>query len=282
MPHKPRTIAIIQARMSSTRLPGKVLTDIGGQPMLVRVVERTRRARLLEDVVVATTVEACDSPIVDFCAEHGYPCYRGDLDDVLDRYYQAALNFGAEVIVRITADCPVMDAGIVDRVIRILREPENGTPQVDFSASRLPPPWGRSLPIGLDVEVVTFAALERAWKEADQPFQREHVMPFFYEGIPAEALRPNDALPTSHEPWYVLSDTSPRGFRVAQLHHRPDYGLLRWTVDTPQDLDLLRLIYAAFDNQDDFTWRDVLALFERQPELAAINADVVHKTVYEK
>lgn len=267
-----RCLAIVQARMSSSRLPGKVLLDIGGQPMLARVVERTRRASMLHDVVVATTLDPSDDLVEQFCAERNYTCFRGSLNDVLDRYYQAACAFDADVIVRITADCPVMDSDIVDRVVRTLQGPA----PADFAASRLPPPWGRTLPIGLDVEVVTFAALERAWKEADQPFQREHVMPFFYEGVPAS--RATD--PVSRDPWRMTRDTSLRGFRVAQLHHHPDYGALRWTVDTPADLDLLRLIYAAFDDEDNFTWQEVLALFERRPELAAMNAHVEHKTAF--
>jgi spore coat polysaccharide biosynthesis protein SpsF len=276
-----RTIAIIQARMSSSRLPGKVLLDLGGQPMLARVVERTRRAKLLDDVVVATTVEASDDPIEQFCAERGYPCFRGSLNDVLDRYYQAARAFHANTIVRITADCPVMDADVVNRVISLLHEPSTFNLQpIDFAASRLPPPWGRTLPIGLDVEVVTFAALERAWREADQPFHREHVMPYFYEGVAPETVRPSTEHGTRPTPWRAACSVSPRGFCIAQLHHDPDYGALRWTVDTPEDLSLLRVIYAAFENEDDFTWRDVLALFERQPDLAAINAHVEHKTAF--
>lgn len=297
--------------MSSSRLPGKVLLDLAGQPMLVRVAERSRQAKTIHNVVIATTTEASDDPIEHLCAERGYPFYRGSQHDVLDRYYQAARTFGAEIIVRITADCPMMDPEVVDRVIGLLgngrsefgqsgvpdsRFTSDGTssnvpsafPSPDFAASRLPPPWGRTLPIGLDVEVVSFTALERAWKEASQPFQREHVMPYFYEGILAEALAPKrpgcppeNAQHTSHDPWFVSRATSPRGFRVAQLHHFPDYGDRRWTVDTPADLELLRQIFTRFDGRDDFTWYDVLALFEREPELAAINANTLHKTAFD-
>ncbi len=121
----------------------------------------------------------------------------------------------------------------------------------DFAADRLPPPWHLTYPIGLDVEVCTFSGLERAWKEAAQPYQREHVMPYFY-------------------------DLEGR-FRVKLIHHDPDYGAMRWTVDTPADLELLRRIFDHFGGRDDFTWLDVLALFEREPELAQINADVQAK-----
>ena len=263
MDRQPKTIAIIQARMGATRLPGKVLLDIGGQPMLVRVVERVRRAGRLDGVVVATTTQVQDEPVADLCRERGYPCSRGSLQDVLDRYYQAARSCGAAEVVRITADCPAIDPGLIDLTVDELRRAG-----ADFAADRLPPPWTRSYPIGLDVEVCTFAALERAWQEADQPYQREHVMPYLYEGIPAEALRSTQN----------VTATSPRGFRVLLVNHDPDYGSLRWTVDTPPDLELLRQVYARFHNQDTFSWTEVLALFESEPGLARINASVPQKS----
>ncbi|GAB4525728.1 MAG: glycosyltransferase family protein [Anaerolineales bacterium] len=267
------TIAIIQARMSSSRLPGKVLQDLGGQPMLVRVVERTRRARSLRRVVVATTTDPSDDPVAALCAQHGYPCYRGSLFDVLDRYYQAAKAHCAERVVRITADCPVMDAEVVDATVEALH-----AGGADFAASRFPPPWGRTYPIGLDVEVCTFAALERAWKEADQPHQREHVMPYLYEDMqPDGDPFPHPNFPITHAtltPW-----RSPRGFRILRMDHDPDYGHYRWTVDTPPDLEALRRIYANFGNRDDFSWRNVIALYRARPELAEINADVQHKSL---
>jgi spore coat polysaccharide biosynthesis protein SpsF len=291
--YKPSVLAIVQARMSSSRLPGKVLLDIGGQPMLARVVERAQRAQSLSGILVATTTEASDDPIEQLCAERGYPCFRGSLSDVLDRYYQAARTFHADIIVRLTADCPVIDADVIDLVVGIFGigkaksnkavSPKNThLPIPHFAANRLPVPWSRTLPIGLDVEVVTFAALERAWQEADQPFQREHVMPYFYEGLPAQALQPPQeaqaATPTTYS---VLRTTSPRGFQVAQLHHFPDYGYYRWTVDTQADLELLRQVYLRFGRRDDFSWYDVVSLFEREPELAEINAGVEHKTAFD-
>jgi spore coat polysaccharide biosynthesis protein SpsF len=268
----PKTLAIIQARISSTRLPGKVLHDIAGQPMLARVIERTCKARSLEGVVVATTVDAVDDPIQRLCSERGYPCYRGSSQDVLDRYYQAARACGAEVIVRITGDCPVMDAEVIDATVGEFSK-DDGT---GFAATRLPPPWRRTIPIGLDVEVVSFASLERAWKEADQPFHREHVMPFFYEGTPPD-LDARGCMHSSPGPWYVLRGTSLRGFKVAVLNHDPDFGTLRWTVDTPDDLRLIREIYAHFPGREDFTWREILDLFARHPELSEINSEVKHK-----
>jgi spore coat polysaccharide biosynthesis protein SpsF len=140
----------------------------------------------------------------------------------------------------------------------------------DFSCNRLPPPFTRSFPIGLDVEVCTFAALERAWKESTETFHREHVMPFLYEGT---HLAPG----TLH----IAEGISPRGFRIAQLHHTPDYGSLRWTVDTPEDLVFIRQIFSRLGEKPKFTWYDVLEIVQNEPELAKINAQVRHKTMKE-
>ena len=159
-------VALIQARMSSSRLPGKVLMDITGEPMLSRVVERTRLAAQVNQVVVATTTDACDDTVADFCQAHAYPCFRGNLHDVLDRYYQAACTYAADAVVRITADCPVIDPGLIDEMITFFcaGNDESSALPYDFAANRLPPPWKRTYPIGLDLEMCTFTALERAWK----------------------------------------------------------------------------------------------------------------------
>lgn len=248
-----RTVAIIQARMNSSRLPGKVLLDLGGEPMLVRVVERACRARTLDDVIIATTTDPSDDPLEALCREKGYPVYRGSMFDVLDRFYGAAKQAQADVIVRITADCPVIDPQVIDDVVDAFQAASD-RPGTTFACNRLPPPWKRTYPIGLDTEVCDFAGLERAWKEAELPFEREHVMPFFY-------------------------DTEGR-FKVVVVDHDPDYGGYRWTVDTPEDLDLLREIFRRFPD-DRFTWLDVLALVQREPELAKINANVKAKVAME-
>jgi spore coat polysaccharide biosynthesis protein SpsF len=169
----------------------------------------------------------------------------------------------AAIIVRITADCPVIDPALIDNVVRILIEGE-----YDFACNRLPPPWGRTYPIGLDTEVCTFAALERAWKDAKEPQHREHVMPYFYEGV--ELITENRSLQTG---------TSPRGFNVALLHHTTDFGNYRWTVDTPEDLEFMQEVYRRFDKRDDFTWKEVLDLVHNEPRLMGINAGVQHKTL---
>ena len=241
------TVVIIQARMNSSRLPGKVLLDLGGQPMLVRVVERARRAQSVHAVVIATTTDPSDDPIEALCLARGYPFYRGSQFDVLDRFYQAARQFSAEIIVRLTADCPVIDPAVIDQTVQAFHQH-----QADFACNRLPPPWPRTWPIGLDTEVCSFAGLERAWKEAALPFEREHVMPYFYD----------------HE----------GRFKVIVVDHDPDYGSLRWTVDTPEDLALLREIFRSFGGSDAFTWLDVLRLVQHEPELARLNAGVRHKT----
>jgi spore coat polysaccharide biosynthesis protein SpsF len=247
-----RTIAIIQARMSSSRLPGKVLRPIAGQPMLVWCVERTRLAHKLDNVVVATTTDPSDDPLAGLCAERGYPCSRGSLYDVLDRYYQAAQAFRAEIIVRITSDCPLIDPGLIDDLVNRFTDSGSSTaPLYDFAANRLPPPWGRTYPIGLDLELCTFQGLGTAWVEAQEKHQREHVMPFFYE--------------------------NPERFRILHVNHSVDYGAMRWTVDTPEDLELLNQIAAHFPGRMDFSWLEVVDLFQRHPELADINAQVQHK-----
>jgi spore coat polysaccharide biosynthesis protein SpsF len=259
-----QTIAIIQARMGSSRLPGKVLRDLAGQPMLGRVIARARRATSLDAVAVATTDQPDDDPVADYCAQIGAPVFRGSLFDVLDRYYGAARAFDADVVVRLTADCPLIDPQVIDRTVHAFLGrpqgpdyvlspdgPQKAQPPFDFAANRLPPPWGRTYPIGLDVEVCRFSGLETVWKEAQEKHQREHVMPFFYDHL--------------------------ERFRILLVNHPHNFGGLRWTVDTPEDLALLQTIFARFDGRDDFGWLDVLELFRREPELARINAGVAHK-----
>lgn len=264
------TVAIIQARMASSRLPDKVLLDIAGKPMLAHVVERARRAQSLDQVVVATTTDRSDDVVEAFCRDRGYAILRGSSQDVLDRYYQSARAFHADVIVRLTADCPLIDPGLIDETVLALYGSQTTGP-FDFTTNRLPPPWGRTFPIGLDVEVCTFAALERAWKEADQPYQREHVMPYLYENEPVLNSLTGQVISR------IGSQDERRGFRILLVNHDPDYGSLRWTVDTSADLDLVRQIFARFGGRADFSWLEVVALFEREPELALINSRIRHK-----
>ncbi len=262
-----RVVAIIQGRMSSSRLPGKILADIGGQPMLSRVYVRTSRAKTLDEVIFATTTDPSDDPVAEYCDFSGIPFTRGSLYDVLDRYYQAAKEAKADVVVRITADCPVIDPELIDNVVNaVLGKLEIGN--FDFVCNRLPPPWTRTYPIGLDVEACTFKVLKKAWKEAKEPQHREHAMPYIYEDV--ELTTVNRQLQTG---------TSPRGYNIALLHHTTDFGDYRWTVDTPEDLKFMRQVYAHFDGRDDFTWKEVLDFVHDNPELAKINANVQHKTL---
>ena len=285
-------IAILQARMSSSRLPGKVLQDISGRPLLQYMLERLHGSKQIDSLVLATTTDPSDDVLEGLCRKLHLPCYRGSLHDVLDRFYQAADRFSADVIIRLTADCPLIDPQLLDLTVAVfLGETPASQVQIlpqahdhrsqsagpfDFAANRLPPPWVRTLPIGLDVEVCSFSALERAWKEANKPYQREHVMPYLYEGITFP-----EPGPSAKVSWFILHGTSPRGISVGLLNHQPDFGDLRWTVDTPEDLQFARAVAAHFAGCESFSWLEILDLLEQEPELAAINASVKHKSAFD-
>ncbi len=259
--------------MASSRLPGKILLDIAGQPMLARVQARTSRSATVHEVVVATTTESSDDPVAAFCNARDITYTRGNQFDVLDRYYQAARQFGAGIVVRITADCPVIDPQLIDEAVSTLlgrpRADQAGAmSEFDFVGNRLPPPFHRSFPIGLDVEVCTFVALERAWKDGHEPQHREHVMPYLYERVKLSAVSPQ-----------LSVGLSQRGFQVGLRNHVPDYGRYRWTVDTPEDLEFMRQVYGRFAGRDDFSWKEVLELVHGEPKLMEINAGVQHKTL---
>ena len=259
----PRVVAIIQGRMSSSRLPGKILADIAGQPMLQHVFIRTSRAATVTETVFATTTDSSDDPVAEYCDFSGIPCTRGSLFDVLDRYYQAAKGAKADVVVRVTADCPIIDPTLIDDVVNTLINDE-----YDFVANRLPPPFPRTYPIGLDVEACTFEVLEKAWKQARELQHREHAMPYFYEGVELTTIKRQ-----------LQTGISPRGYKVAILHHTTNFGDYRWTVDTSEDLEFMRQVYSRFDGRDDFTWKEVLELVHDEPKLMEINAGVQHKTL---
>lgn len=238
-----RCVAIVQARMGSHRLPGKILMPIGGEPMLTRVVGRVQRASEVHKVVVATTVEAADDAVEALCRERGFACFRGDEDDVLSRFVGAAARHEAEVIVRITADCPLIDPGVIDALIALFRR--SGADYASNSHAT------RTFPRGLDAEVFSRAALERADALDQDPGTREHVTPFLYRS---------------------------GRFRLAELTAEVDASGWRWTVDTAEDLDLVRRIYGALDTPD-FTLEQALALCEQHPEWRSVNQHIVQKTV---
>lgn len=245
-----KTVAIVQGRMASSRLPDKILKDIDGKPMLAWVVDQASKARRIDQVVVATTTDESDDAVEAFCQARGIACYRGSLLDVLDRFYQAARLFHADTVVRFTADCPLLDPQLVDEVLN-----QFFNSGADFAANRLPPPFTRTYPIGLDTEVASFAALERAWNEASAKHDREHVMPYLYE----EEGR----------------------FKVVRVEYAQNYGWMRWTVDTAADLELIRAVASRLHGRPNFTWKDVLAIFEREPELTQINSNVQHRTMFD-
>ena len=237
-------VTIIQARMGSTRLPGKVLMDLGRETVLARVIGRLRRARLVNEIAVATTNSVADDAIIRECHRLRVSFFRGSENDVLDRYYQAAQVWAGGAIVRITSDCPLIDPELVDETIQVFQRQF-----ADYASNVYP----RTYPRGLDTEVFTTDALERAWGEAHEPYQREHVTPYIYE--------------------------HPELFRLVSLRGRIDYSQYRWTLDTAEDLELLRNIYARFDDRDDFSWGEVIQLMEREPELAELNSRVVQKAL---
>jgi len=234
--------------MGSSRLPGKVLKQICGRPMLGLVVERASRSQLVSKIVVATTTDLGDDPVEDFCRSSGITCFRGSEFDVLDRYYQAARENRADIVVRLTADCPFVDAALIDTAIEKLLETK-----ADFTANRLPPPYQRTYPIGLDTEVATFKALETAWKLAVKPFEREHVMPFLYD--------------------------PQNNFKIVILDADKNHGNQRWTVDTPEDLDFIQQVAEKLGCRMDFSWRDVLKILNNNAELSRINANIAHKSL---
>ena len=236
--------AIIQARMGSTRLPGKVLLPLLGEPMLTRVVRRTARAARLDVVVVATTTDAADGPIVDLAHREAWPVERGSEHDLLDRYIQAARAHRADVIVRITSDCPMIDPALVDETIDAFV-----AAGCDYASNTLEP---RTYPRGLDVEVVARDALERAWREDTDPAWREHATPYLYR--------------------------HPELFRLLRVPAPDDHSEQRWSVDTPDDFELIRRIYAAI-GRDDFGWREALATIDHHPDWFELNRDVVQKNV---
>ncbi len=231
-------VAIIQARMGSTRLPGKVLADIANQPMLWHVVTRVRRARSVGKVVVATSTHPADDAIAKFCEAEGFPVFRGSETDVLDRYYQAATSLHPAAIVRITADCPLIDPQVIDQVVRMFQ-----TESCDYAANILV----RTFPHGLDTEVFSYAALTKAWRDARLPSEREHVTPY---------LR-------SSGRFRLVNVES--GLDLTRNYHR-------WTVDEPCDLEFVRAVFSRLAPMVDFSWRQVMDLLNASPEIGRINS----------
>lgn len=233
-----RRVAIVQARMGSTRFPNKVMRPICGTPMIGLLLERLATARHVDAIAVATSEDARNDPLADYVRELGFEVYRGSETDVLDRYYRTAEALHADSVVRVTGDCPLIDAAVVDEVCR-----QFDATHVDYASNVEPPTY----PDGLDTEVFSFAALETAWKDARELPQREHVTPFLRES---------------------------GRFKKINIAHAEDCSGRRWTVDVPADYEVVKRVFEYFHPRRDFNWLDVLQLQTDHPEIFMANQDL--------
>lgn len=239
--------AILQARVSSSRLPKKVLLPILGRPMLACQIERTLLAKNIDKLIIATSTEPSDNPIEELCRDLGVSCYRGSLEDVLDRFYQAAKRYPANHVVRITGDCPVIDPNVIDEVIQLHIDSHS-----DYTSNTNPP----SYPDGLDVEVMTFEALETAWQESTLLSQREHVTP------------------------YIRQQAS---FKKSNLQNKIDLSAHRWTVDEQADFELITFIYQSLCQKNQFfDYHDIVRLLESNKNKQSKNSHIKRNEGYEK
>lgn len=249
-----RAVVVIQARMGSTRLPGKVLAAVAGAPVLARMLERVIAATTAADVVVATTWSTRDEPIRELCAAVGVRVMSGHPTDLLDRHFTVGIATGADAIVKIPSDCPLIDPAVIDRVIaHHLVDPGRW----DFVSNLHPP----SYPDGNDVEVMTMAALEAAWREAGRPLEREHTTPFLWD--------------------------QPERFRVGNVAWETGRDLSashRFTLDYAEDLAFIRAVYDVLwtPNGAPFALADILALLDEQPALRELNARHLGATWYQQ
>lgn len=244
-----KTLAILQARMGSTRLPGKVLADVHGRPMLQWLLERIAAVPEIDELVVATTREAADDELARWLAgRSGVQCFRGDTDDVLARFFHAAAGRGSDLIVRLTGDDPLKDPGLISQTIRVLQD----DPAVDYASTSLRP----SYPEGLDVEVLRTRVLECAFHEARLPSEREHVTPYVWK--------------------------NPQRFRLHSVEQARDLSAWRWTVDKPADLEFVRALCAPFKDRPLVPWEELAAYIEAHPQVAAINDGTLRNEGYLK
>jgi glutamate-1-semialdehyde 2,1-aminomutase len=234
-----KAAAIVQARMGSTRFPGKVMQPILGTPLIELLLERLRGAKELSQIIVATSDDPANAALAAHVESLGYRVYRGSERDVLDRYYEAAKLTDAQIVVRITGDCPLVDPALVDSVVAAFR-----SAGVDYASNTEP----QSYPDGLDIEVFSRRALATAWQEARQQAHREHVTPYMRES---------------------------GRFRTLGLPHSENLSAARWTVDEPADFDVIKAVFEHFQPRRDFGWQEVLQLLRRRPELFAANQHLV-------
>ncbi|MEN9358844.1 MAG: hypothetical protein RL095_379 [Verrucomicrobiota bacterium] len=240
-------LAILQARSSSSRLPRKVLLDIEGRPMILRQIERLRRSALIEKLVLATSDDPSDDELAATVAADGVPVHRGELDDVLARFAGAAAPFAPAHVVRLTGDCPLADAAVIDATLRL---------HLDSGADYTNNCETATFPDGLDCEVMRYSCLLEALGSASLKSQREHVTPW---------LRQNSS------------------YRRECLKNEVDLGYLRWTVDEPRDLEFVRTIYARlFSKKPGFGMADILEILEKEPSLSSINGNILRNEGYLK
>lgn len=240
-----RVVIIVQARMGATRLPGKTLLEVMNRPLLAYQYERLKRCKTVDEVVIATSLNAGDQPIVNYCEKHSIPYFRGSETDVLDRYYQTACAFKADVIVRSTADCPFVEPEVVDAVVEYYLETE---PAYGYVSNIIP----RTFPRGLDVEVFPFKNLKEAALNAHTPAEREHVTPYFYEHT--------------------------QQYKIGSVIRSPDISSYRWTLDTPEDYELIATVLKeVYPVNPKFNLDTLLQAFEEHPEWRKINAHIEQK-----
>jgi spore coat polysaccharide biosynthesis protein SpsF len=243
--------AIIQARSGSTRLPEKIFKELFGKPILWHVHNRVQQSKLISQIVIATTNLSEDDKVEEFCVSNDFLFYRGSSDDVLSRYYEAAKKFNADIIIRITSDCPVIDPVILDKMIEtyLKEQKENG---IDYLSNTI----HRTFPRGLDVEILTMSVLEKIFNEANKQYEREHVTPYIYQHTNI--------------------------FKIKNFENDKDLSHLRLTVDTSEDFKLIEIIYdEIYPQKKNFLLDDVEKLLERKPELADINKFVEQKKLGE-
>ena len=246
-----KVVTIIQARMSSTRLPGKIMLPILGKPLLLRMIERVQKAQLIGKLVVATSYNSDDDEIEKLCAENNLTCFRGNLTDLLDRHYQTGKKFSADAVVKIPSDCPLIDPYVIDKVIEHYIKNDD----LDFVSNLHPATY----PDGNDVEIMSFASLECAWKDATREYEREHTTPFIWEH--------DDAFKIGNVAWET-------GLDYSSTH--------RWTIDYPEDYEFIRKIYEElYPTNKKFSINDILSLLSRKPEIAEINSQYLGKYWYE-
>lgn len=235
-----KVVALVQARMGSTRLPNKVMKKINDVPLIELLLKRLSLAGNVDQIVLATSTKPENKPLVEHVKNMGYQVYEGSEDDVLDRYYQAAKAVSADIVIRITGDCPLIDPDLVDEMVTTFKNES-----VDYLSNGLPE---LSYPDGLDVEILTMDALMRNWEQAEQPHEREHVTPFVRES---------------------------NQFKVAGYQHSEDLSALRWTVDEPADFEVIKHVFDYFHPVVNFSWQQVLELQNQKPELFALNTGFI-------